>query len=71
MLKNLSRLESVIGDKVGHFFVDNDTPISVVKEMMFQFLKYIGQIEDQIKASQEEKVSSEEKKSETEEPKTE
>jgi len=53
MLKNLSRLEHVIGDKVYHFVCDNDSPLNEVKEALFQFLKYVGQIEDSVKAQQE------------------
>ena len=52
MLKNIVRLEHVIDGKVGHFLCDNDTPIPAAKEMCFQFLKYLGHIEDQIKAQQ-------------------
>lgn len=50
MLKNLSQLEHKIGDKVYQFFCDNNSPISEVKESLFQFLKFIGHIEDQAKA---------------------
>jgi hypothetical protein len=70
MIKNLSRLESIIDGKVGHFTCDVDTPLHSVKEMLFQFQKYIGQIEDAVKASQEkEKSSNEEPKIEEEVPK--
>lgn len=53
MLKNIVKLEHIIEEKVGHFLCDNDTPIPAAKEMLLQFLKYIGQIEDNIKAQQE------------------
>jgi hypothetical protein len=36
----------------GHFYLDNDTPTEVVKEMLFQYGKYIGQIEDMVKEKQ-------------------
>lgn len=52
MIRNFSRLESVIGDKVGHLFLDHDTPIAIVKEMLFEFLTYVGNVEAQIKAQQ-------------------
>ena len=59
MLKNISRLESVVGDKIGHFYCDNDTPLHVAKEMLFQFQKYIGQVEDNIKAQHDAKIKAE------------
>jgi len=53
MLKNISRLESIVNGKTGHLYLDSDTPLVIVKEMLFQFQKYIGQIEDNAKAQQE------------------
>ena len=53
MLKNLCRLESKVNDRTVHLYCDNDAPLEYVKESLFQFLKYIGQIEDQVKAQQE------------------
>lgn len=55
MLKNLARLEHKIGDRVFHFFCDNDSPVNEAKEAMFQFLKYLGSIEDAAKAHEEQK----------------
>lgn len=59
MLKTLSQLECKIAEKVIHLVCDHDTPLEHVKEALFQFLKYVGQIEDAVKASQS---SSEESK---------
>jgi hypothetical protein len=53
MLKNIARLECMIGEKVYHLMCDNDSPLDQVKEALFQFQKYIGQIEDSAKAAQE------------------
>ncbi len=53
MLKYIAKYESTVEGKVGHFLLDHDTPICVAKEMAFQFLKYLGQIEDQARAQQE------------------
>jgi hypothetical protein len=50
MFKGVARLESIVEGKIGHFFVDNDTQLNHVKEMLFQFLKYVGSLEDQAKA---------------------
>ena len=52
MLKNISQLKSVIEGKEGFFHCDQDTPLPVVKEMIFDFLKYVGQIEYSVKAQQ-------------------
>lgn len=60
MLKNISRLENKINEKTYQFLCDMDSPLPEVKEALFQFIKYVGQIEDQIKAKQEqEKLNSE------------
>jgi hypothetical protein len=52
MLKNISQLECKINDKLYHLTCDNDSPLEHVKESLFQFQKYVGHIEDQIKAQQ-------------------
>lgn len=49
MLKNISKLECTIGDKTIQLFCDMDTPTSHVKEALFQFGKFIGHIEDEVK----------------------
>ncbi len=51
MLKNIVKLEYIINEKQYYLHCDNDAPLTHVKEALFQFLKYIGQIEDQVKAS--------------------
>jgi hypothetical protein len=53
MLKNISQLHHLMENKLCVFQCDNDTPLPIVKEALFQFQKYIGQIEDQVKAQQE------------------
>lgn len=52
MLKNLSRLETTVNDKVAHLYLDHDTPLHVVKEMLCEFMTYVGNIEAQVKAQQ-------------------
>jgi hypothetical protein len=56
MLKNISKLELSIASKVFNFMCDMDAPLNDVKEALFQFQKYVGQIEDQIKQQQEQKA---------------
>ena len=72
MLKNISQLESVIEGKVHHFLCDSDSPLTHVKEALFQFQKFVGQIEDNIKSQQEAaKAKEEADKAALEEPKPE
>jgi len=54
MLKNLCQLEHVVENKRCHFICDNDTPIYIIKECLFQFQKYIGSVEDSMKTKSEE-----------------
>lgn len=54
MLKNIVKLECKIGEKIYQLFCDNDSPLEHLKEAFFQFQKFIGQIEDNVKAQQEE-----------------
>ena len=53
MLKNFSRLEIQIDDKVIHLSCDIDTNLAQLKEALFQFQKYIGQFEDRVREEQE------------------
>ena len=52
MLKSVSKLEIKIGEKVYQLLLDSDSPLEHVKECLFQFQKFVGQIEDNIKAQQ-------------------
>ena len=67
MMKNIVRLEHVVADRQYHLLCDNDSPLVHLKEAIFEFLKHIGRIEDQVKAQQ---VELEAKKA-SEEPKVE
>lgn len=55
MLKNISRLECKIGEKIFHLMCDMDSPLEAVKEALFQFSKYVGSVEDNAKAQKEAK----------------
>jgi hypothetical protein len=59
MLKNMARLEQVIGGRVYHLFCDNDSPLNELKEALVQFLSYANQLEAAIKAQQEEQKNKE------------
>jgi len=69
MLKNLYQLEHVISDKVCHFVCDHDTDINIIKEALFQFQKYIGDVEDAKKAQQAAPTPTPEQEPQTEESK--
>lgn len=53
MLNSLAQLTHKVENKVCQFICDHDTPISAIKEALFQFQKYIGQVEDVAKAQVE------------------
>lgn len=50
MLKNLSRLEHKVGDRAYHLLAESDSPLNEVKEALFEFLKFIGKVEDDVRA---------------------
>lgn len=52
MLKNLTRLESIVQGKVSHLYLDNDTPLTVVKDMLLEYLTFVGNLEADIKKQQ-------------------
>ena len=52
MLSNLSQFEVSIENRLYKFVLSPDSPIQHAKEAGFQFLKFLGNIEDQIAASQ-------------------
>ncbi len=52
MLTSLLQFEHVIADKAYKFLCAPDSPIEHTKEALFQFLKRVGQVEDEIKAKQ-------------------
>jgi ABC-type glycerol-3-phosphate transport system substrate-binding protein len=53
MLKNISQLEYVIAGKVFHFACDMDSELHLVKEALCQFMKFVGNIEDQLQAQKQ------------------
>lgn len=68
MLKNLARLESIVEGKIGHFLVDQDCPLHVAKEMVFQFMGYLSNLESQAKAAQEAAKAEQQKNEPEKEP---
>ena len=60
MLKNVSQLTIIVNGKSYQYSCDIDATMPDIKESLFQFQKYIGQIEDNMKAQQEAKKAQEE-----------
>ncbi len=59
MLKNVSKLEIQLEGRSYQLFCDSDSPLNHVKEALFQFLKYVGQVEDAVKATVPDPVNQE------------
>lgn len=53
MLKTIAQYELTIEGKTCRFICESDTALSIIKEFNFQFSKYLGQLEDQVRAQQE------------------
>jgi hypothetical protein len=52
MISQLAQLEHIVEGKVFRFVCANDAPLNFIKEALFQFQKYIGQVEDAAQAAQ-------------------
>ena len=59
MLKTKAVLEHVIDGNIFNFSCDPDAPIGVVKEALFEFLKYVGKVEDAAKEQEAAKKAAE------------
>lgn len=57
--KAMHELKSVVQEFEGSFICDPGVPIPVIKEMLFDFMKLIGQIEDAIATKQKEEAEKE------------
>ena len=62
MIKGVASFESKVKDRSSIWYVDNDCPIEIAKEMLFQFQKMVGQVEDQQKAALEQAAKEAEEK---------
>lgn len=56
-MKNIAGLECKVEDKIYRLTCDSDAPLIQIKEALFQFLKYIGQIEDAHRLAQERAIA--------------
>jgi hypothetical protein len=64
MIKNVTQFKSVIQGIESTFHFDQNCPIEVAKGALFECLKWLGQIEDHVKAQQDAQKASEESKDE-------
>ena len=62
MIKTQVQFKGTSNGRESYWYLDNDCPIADTKEMLFQFQKAIGQIEDNIKAQLEAQKQAEEAK---------
>jgi len=53
MIKHLVQFEHKIDEFVGSFILTPNTPTTIAKEFLLEFIKMVGQIEDQGKAAME------------------
>ena len=67
MLKNITQFKSIIQGIESNFHFDQDCPVAVAKEALFECLKWLGKIEDQAKLKQEECHSEDLKEEQNEE----
>jgi hypothetical protein len=53
MIKQTTQFKAVFEGIENNFYFDANCPIPLAKESLLQALKWVGQIEDQLKAQQE------------------
>ena len=63
-LKNLTRVECQVNDKLYELTCPQDSPLTDVKEALFRLTKFVGQIEDSVKKMTQEQAAKEEPKQE-------
>lgn len=70
MIKNKTQIEAEVDGKKYHLLCDHDSPIAHVKEALFQFIKYMGHLEEKIASDQKQEEFVDKKEEvEKEEPK--
>jgi hypothetical protein len=53
MLKNIIKFEMQVAGKVYHFLCDNDSTLNDIKLSIFELSKIVAQVEEGMKAAQE------------------
>ena len=57
-----------VEDRAVHLIVDPQSPLNEIKDALFEFLKYVGQVEDAVKAQQAKAAEEAEKQKEEQKP---
>jgi len=57
MIKQITQLEHVIGDRVYNFACNPQSPINEVREALYKFLGYVDAIEKQIAEQEKQKAA--------------
>lgn len=57
MIKNIARLEHKIGEKLFHFYCESDSSLADVKDALVQFMGYVSNVENTIKAQSDKSQS--------------
>lgn len=50
------KIEILIAEKIFQFICDHDAQIAHVKEALFQFMKHVGHIEDNVRAQEKQRA---------------
>lgn len=58
MLKNITRLEHKIGERIFHLMVDQDSPVNEVKDALTHFIGFCVQVEQSAAKAKEEQEKS-------------
>lgn len=56
MLKNISSLKIIINGEEHQYLCNQNCTLPDVKEALFQFLKYVGNVQDSLVATQQEQA---------------
>ena len=57
-----------VEDRAVHLILDPQSPLNEIKDALFEFLKYVGQVEDAVKAQQAKAAEEAEKQKEEQKP---
>ncbi len=63
-----ARIEATVDGKTAHLYCPADTTLAVAKEIIFQYQKYIGTLEDQAREAEEKLKQDKEEEIETTHP---
>lgn len=68
MLKNTVQIDHVIGNNTYTFICGNTAPLTEIKDALCQFMKFVGNAEDQAKAQLEQQAATQAEEQKEQEP---